>query len=229
MTPSQVLVQRSVTVSSRDLNTRSNRSGRVEQNFYTGIGLFLSSQQRDLPAGVIGSLFFLTQPLRTLQKRNSSAQEASGRKKRQRGREEKYNFCYQSLQNTWMTHSCTLVGSFLNWADCFRVIVVYQWTDREKNVTTGPEVSERNERTVRATVFHVWLLGCVGASESKGNERKEGKEGQMYERVIGKWGKQNLNTVAQHLQYFLICHNKTELRSHAWIVSLLSHHLFMHE
>lgn len=25
-----------------------------------------------------------------------------------------------------------------------------------KNVTTGPEVSERNERTVRATVFYHW-------------------------------------------------------------------------
>ena len=60
-------LQRSVTVSCRGLHTESNRRGTVEQNFYTRIGLFLSSRQRETGQLVSVGQFFLTQLLCTLE------------------------------------------------------------------------------------------------------------------------------------------------------------------
>lgn len=128
-------LQSCVTVSCRGLHTGSNRRGTVEQNFYTGIGLFSSSQQR--ATGQLVSVvqsFFFSQLLCALERELIRTGSLWAHREWERQRESK-----KIIKTTPASGHCKicdgtahehmqLTSSFLNWADCFWVTI--GWTER---------------------------------------------------------------------------------------------------
>jgi len=158
---------RSVTVSVSEVCILGARGG-GGQSGYPGIGLISRSQRRVS----VDQTFFLMQPLCTLKRGNSCTGSIymhgeRAENKRQRLLPVTAECVYEPLRSACNQRVPCLTGRI---ASC----MLRTRQQAGQNVTTGPEVSERNEGTVRALTREMGM--CESERKKRSNERVRGKE-----------------------------------------------------
>lgn len=125
------------------------------QNFYPGIGLFLGSQQRETGQLVsVGQFFSHTATLHIregtcMHRKPLSTQRERGGERESEIKTTPANSYGRIYVRSAHEHMQLKASIFAGWIVLKRHLSICELGGQ--NVTTGPEISEGNERTVRAT------------------------------------------------------------------------------